>query len=116
LLRDYSDLAEDFLADPTFFTVIDTYGVELIHPRREGRSDKQLGRKGKSNGRWIVGVKLAWLIDSTGRVVDWIWDTANAPDQDFRDLALRYDGQTVVLSEGGFRLEILCAWHVERTL
>jgi hypothetical protein len=103
LLRDYSELAEDFLVDPTFFTVVDTYGVELIHPRREGRSSKQLGRKGKSNGRWIVGVKLAWLVDSFGRVVDWIWDTANAPDQDFRDLPLRYDGQTIVLSDFGFR-------------
>lgn len=58
LLRDYSELAEDFLVQPSFFTVVDTYGVELIHPRREGRSDAQLGRKGKSNGRWIVGVKL----------------------------------------------------------
>lgn len=103
LLRDYAQLAEDFLADPSFFTVIDTYGIELIHPRREGRSPKQLGRKGKSNGRWIVGVKLAWLLDASGRVVDWIWDSANAPDQDFRDVAFCYDGQTIVLSDLGFR-------------
>ena len=27
-----------FLADPTFFTVIDTYGIELLHPWRYGRS------------------------------------------------------------------------------
>jgi hypothetical protein len=103
LLRDYSELAEEFLVEPSFFTVIDSYGIELIHPRREGRSPKQLGRKGKSNGRWIVGVKLAWLLDATGRVVDWSWDTANAPDQDFRSLALLYDEQTIVLSDFGFR-------------
>jgi hypothetical protein len=26
--------------------VIDTYGIELIHPVREGRSPQQIGRKG----------------------------------------------------------------------
>src|SRR5919109_3320236 len=45
LLRDYAEYALDFLADPTFFTVVDTYGIELIHPRREGRSPQQLGKK-----------------------------------------------------------------------
>src|SRR5690349_3655731 len=36
LLRDHSELAEGFLVKPSFFSVIDTYGIELIHPRREG--------------------------------------------------------------------------------
>jgi hypothetical protein len=27
---------------------IDTYGIELIHPMREGRSPQQIGRKGLS--------------------------------------------------------------------
>src|SRR5919108_4759221 len=44
-LRDYAAYARDFLADPTFFTVLATYGIELIHPRREGRSRQQLGKK-----------------------------------------------------------------------
>ena len=52
---------------------IDTYGIELIHPRREGRSDRQLGRKGKSNGRRIVGAKWAVLINQRGEIVDWSW-------------------------------------------
>jgi hypothetical protein len=56
-------------------SIIDTYGIELIHPRREGRSDAQLGRKGKSNGRWIVGVKWAVLINQRGEIVDWCWDS-----------------------------------------
>jgi hypothetical protein len=42
--------------------VIDTYGIELIHPIREGRSPQQIGRKGVSNHRWRL------LLDS--RVVD----------------------------------------------
>ena len=58
------------LADPSFFTVLDTYGIELIHPRREGRSKRQIGRKDKSNGRSLVGVTLAWLINDAGEAVD----------------------------------------------
>jgi hypothetical protein len=87
LLRDYAALALDFLAEPTFFTVVDTDGIELIHPRREGRSKRQIGKKGISNGRSLVGVKLAWLINDQGEVVDWTWDTANEPDNIFRPLA-----------------------------
>src|SRR5215471_170999 len=44
-----------FLASPTVLGVIDTYGIEMIHPMREGRSPQQIGRKGLSNHRWIVG-------------------------------------------------------------
>ncbi len=33
-------------------------GIELIHPMREGRSPQQIGRKGLSNHRWMVGGKL----------------------------------------------------------
>ena len=103
LLRDYSAFALDFLAEPSFFTVLDSYGIELIHPRREGRSSQQLGKKGKSNGRWIVGIKLAWLINDAGEVVDWSWDTANAPDNVFRALATAYDGETIALADLGLR-------------
>ena len=34
-----------FMADPTLLGVIDSYGIELIHPIREGRSEKQIGKK-----------------------------------------------------------------------
>jgi hypothetical protein len=37
---------------------IDTYGIALIHPMRAGRSPHQIGRKGLSNHRWIVGETL----------------------------------------------------------
>jgi hypothetical protein len=46
---------EVFLATPTVLGVIDTYGIELIHPIREGRSPRQIGRKGLSTHRGIVG-------------------------------------------------------------
>ena len=68
------------MAEPSLIGVIDTYGIELIHPRREGRSDRQIGRKGKSNWRWIVGGKLCLLLNHLGLVVGWACDTANVYD------------------------------------
>jgi hypothetical protein len=103
LLRNHAEDVLPFLGDPSFFTVLDTYGIELIHPRREGRSKKQIGKKGKSNGRWIIGIKLAWLINDAGEVVDWSWDTANEPDNVFRPLATGYDGETIALADLGLR-------------
>ena len=66
-----------FLAEPTLIGVIDGFGIELIHPRREGRSEKQIGKKGLSNKRWIVGGKLCLLLNNIGLVVGWDVDTAN---------------------------------------
>ncbi len=69
-----------FMAEPSMLGVIDTYGIELIHPRREGRSPKQIGRKGLSNKRWIVGGKLCLLLNHLGLIVAWDCDTANVYD------------------------------------
>jgi len=38
-------------------------GIELIHPMREGRSPQQIGRKGLSNHRWMVGGKLCLVLN-----------------------------------------------------
>jgi hypothetical protein len=91
-----------FLASPTLFTVIDSYGIELLHPAREARSRHPLGKKGKSNRRWIVGAKLCWLVNAYGQVVAWDWDTANVHDQRFRPLAHQFDGDTITLCDRGF--------------
>jgi hypothetical protein len=40
-LRAHQVETRKFLADPTFFTVIDTYGIELLHPWRYGRSPRR---------------------------------------------------------------------------
>src|SRR5215470_4633075 len=58
-----------FLAAPTVLGVIDTYGIELIHPMREGRSPQQIGWIGLSNHRWIVGGKLCLLLNQWGMIV-----------------------------------------------
>jgi hypothetical protein len=60
-----------FMAEPSLIGMIDSYGIELLHPRREGRCDKQIGGKGSSNRRWIVGGKLCLLLNHLGLVVDW---------------------------------------------
>jgi hypothetical protein len=99
----HQDWTNNFLANPTFFTVIDSYGIELIHPVREGRSQTPLGKKGKSNRCWIVGIKLCWLLNAHGEVVAWDWNTANTHDQHFRYLAHQFDGETITLSDNGFR-------------
>jgi hypothetical protein len=103
LLRDHAEDALDFLADPSLFSVLDTYGIELLHPRREGCSPQEIGKKGKSNGRWIDGIKLAWLINNHGEVIDWTWPTANEPDTIFRPLATEYDGEMIALADLGLR-------------
>ena len=48
LFKTHRDWTARFLAEPTVFGVIDTYGIELIHPIREGRSPAQIGKKGIS--------------------------------------------------------------------
>lgn len=65
--QDWTDL---FLVEPSLLSVIDSYGIELIHPIREGRSEQQIGRKGLSNRRWIVGGKLCFLLNHLGQVID----------------------------------------------
>lgn len=102
-LQTHADWCAQFLAAPTFFTVIDAYGIELLHPVREGRCRMPLGKKGKSNRRWMVGVKLCWLVNDKGQVVAWDWSTANTHDQHFRPLAHQFDEQTITLSDFGFK-------------
>ncbi len=92
-----------FLVKPGLLSVADTYGVELLHPRREGRTPHQLGAKGTSNLRWIVGAKFAFVLDHLGRFVAWDCNWARAHDSEFRPLIAALDGVTVVLTDG--------AWH-----
>lgn len=91
-----------FLAAPTVLGVADSYGIELIHPRREGRSARQIGRKGRSNRRWIVGGKLALVLNQTGLVTAWDCATANVYDATFQPLIARFDERMVVLTDSGF--------------
>lgn len=100
---------ERFWAEPSLIGVIDTYGIELIHPCRAGRSGQQIGKKGKSNWRWIVGGKLCLLVNHLGLIVDWACDTANVYDGSaFQALVDGVADQMLVFSDSNFhKLD----WH-----
>jgi len=90
LFKTHQAWTAPFLAAPTGLGVIDTYGIELLHPIREGRSPQQIGRKGLSNYRWIVGGKLCLLLNQLGLVVGWDCDTANVPETPFSPWSKRW--------------------------
>jgi hypothetical protein len=102
LLTVHQAWTNDFLVQPGLLSVIDSYGIELIHPVREGRSDQQIGRKGLSNHRWIVGGKLCFLLNHLGLVSAWDCASANVHDTHFHPLIARFEDQTVVFSDHGF--------------
>jgi hypothetical protein len=103
LLKTHQGRCDRFLEAPTFFTVADSFPIELIFPIREGRSSKQVGKKSRDKGRWSVGVKLCWILNGLGRVVGWQWATMNRPDQDFNSLIETLDEHSITLADLGFR-------------
>jgi hypothetical protein len=92
LLTQWRAWTSRLLSSPTLLGLVDCYGIELIHPRREGRSNTQIGRKGKSNHRWIVGAKLCFVLNRFGLVVAYDLDTANVHDTRFHPLIAAYAG------------------------
>jgi hypothetical protein len=103
LFNSHDYLIGEFLAPASLIGVIDSYGIELLHPRREGRSQAQIGKKGKSNTRWIVGGKLCFLLDHLGRVVDWECATANVHDGSaFQHLVDKFRHDRVIFADMGF--------------
>jgi len=103
LFNSHRHWIDRFMAEPSLIGLIDSFGVELIHPRREGRSEQQIGRKGKSNWRWIVGGKLCVLLNHLGLIVGWDCDTANVYDGTaFQDLVDSVADVMVVFSDTGF--------------
>jgi hypothetical protein len=66
LLATHRQWTDEFLATPSIVGVVDSSGIELRHPMREGRSAQQIGRNGKSNHRWMVGGKLCLLLNHLG--------------------------------------------------
>jgi hypothetical protein len=103
LLKTHQQHCDWLLADSSLFTVTDSYPIELLFPIRQGRSPQQIGKKNKDKGRWSIGVKLCWLVNSFGQVVGWQWATMNRPDQDFHPLLAAQQDNTIVLADLGFR-------------
>ncbi len=103
LLKTHQDWADALLAEPTFFTVIDSYPIELIFPVREQRKPDRVAKKGRDKGRWSIGIKLCWLLNTYCRVVQWDWATMNVHDSHFHPVVEPYLEQTIVLADWGFR-------------
>jgi hypothetical protein len=102
LFVSHQPLTERFMAEPSLLGVIDSYGIELIHPVREGRSEQQIGKKGLSNKRWIVGGKLCLLLNHLGLVVDWDFGTANVYDAYFQPLIAKVMDTMLVFADSHF--------------
>lgn len=99
LFATHQDWTDRFLAQPTVLGGADSYGSELLHPWRAGRTPHQIGRKGLSNHRWIVGGKLAVVLNKWGLVCAWGADTANVHDSAFQPLIARFTEQMIVLAD-----------------
>ncbi len=102
LFEQHAEQTQHFLADPTLFGVCDSLGIELLHPRRQGRSPRQIGRKTLSNHRWIVGAKFVVLCNSQGQIVRWLCAGAACHDSAFHAMIDRVREEMIVLSDQGF--------------
>jgi hypothetical protein len=102
LLQTHQDWCALLLADPSFFTVIDSYPIELCSDW-EGRSQQQVGKKGRDKGRWSIGIKICMLLNDVCRVVNWDWATMNVNDKHFHPVVEPFRGETIVLADFGFR-------------
>lgn len=101
----YQQVVTEFLAQPSFFCVADSYGVELRHPVREFHEPKtqRIGGKGKSNKRWIHGMKVLVVINDQAEVVHFALALAGQADKVFNSLLENYNYQTIILVDLGFR-------------
>jgi hypothetical protein len=102
-LRAQQTHTDRLLDEPSVLNVMDSYPIELLFPLRHGRSPQQLGKKNKDKGRWSIGIKLGWVLNTYGQVVGWHWLTMNRPDQDFLPLAWLIGDEGVILTDLGFR-------------
>lgn len=104
LFKTHQVLAHRFLAETTLIGVTDSFGIEFCHPIREKRfpDKKRIGKKGKSNSRWIVGGKLCVVLNKFGLVVDFSTDTANVSDKEFNSMLKKYEKKMVIFADTGF--------------
>lgn len=103
LLIVHRKMCSQFLKEGTILNVMDSFGVEVIHPIREGRStqSQMVSKKGKSNKRWIVGRKINVAINSCLEVINFQDDTANVCDNRFNSKYAGFNG--VMLTDQGYR-------------
>jgi len=103
LLITHQKQCRQFLEDPTVLNITDSFGVEVIHPFREGRSEqsKKVSKKGLSNHRWIIGRKINVVINQDLSIVSCQSNTANVSDKNFNASLSKISG--IVLADSGYR-------------
>ena len=90
-----------FLAAPTVLGVADSCGIALIHPRREGRSPAQMGTKGQSTHRWMVGGQLGFILHPWGVMCAWDGAPAHVPDTPLHPLIAQCVDTMISLTDTG---------------
>ena len=106
LFATHQSWSKRFMAAPSLLGVADTYGIELIHPIREGRSRHPIGKKGQSNHRWIVGCKLGLILNHLGQIVAWDCAPANVHDSAFLPLLAQFQEEMIILTDQGFHARV----------
>lgn len=106
LLITHHALCNRFLDTSTLFTVLDSYGIELIHPARARQYSHPhpLAAKGISNYRWIVGRKFAVSLNGNLKITRYDEHPANAHDTSFTDMFS--DPSSITLTDQGFKKRI----------
>jgi hypothetical protein len=104
LFKTHQQWAARFLAEPTLLGVTDSFGIEFCHPVRELRfpQRQRIGKKGKSNSRWIFGGKLCVVLNKWGAVPAWQAATANVSDSEFHPLLKEFAGRMIIFADTGF--------------
>jgi hypothetical protein len=113
LFKTHTAWTARFLAAPTGLGVADTSGIALLHPRREGRSPAQMGKKGQRNPRWIVGGKRCFILKQGGFICAWDCATANVHETHVQPLMAQGNGQMIVLTETGFHAKTGAPVHLK---
>jgi len=98
----HKDWTTRFMAAPTLLGLADTFAIRLLHPKRAGRSPKQIGRFGISNHVWVFGAKLCFVLNKWGLVCGWDCSTANVYDTTFHPLIKEFEERMIVLADHGF--------------
>lgn len=84
------------------WAVTDSMLCEAIHPIREGRKTRWVG-KNKSKGRWMVGIKVVVVVSPQGDILSWKMDTANVHDKHFAWMVEEFTVK--VLADKGFHAQ-----------
>jgi hypothetical protein len=97
-------IRNSFRENWALFSSYDTMppSIRILLPSTTSRSPRQIGRKGLSNHRWMVGGKLCLLLNQYGLVAAWTYTTPNVADNTLQWLIRQFEERMIVLSDTAF--------------